>query len=169
MSNAVALDTEFLSSGRIIRVVRAGARTKVEVECERDPRTMNRMDPATRLVHARLEEWGKWARDRGIQGYPRQSLTEKAAQYGKLGIPQESNYRTEPLMPEDISNVDSSVSRLMGVGQNCVKRYYTEWQPPEVMAQQEGLTLRRFQEILRRSRELIGLWLDDLERKPSAK
>jgi hypothetical protein len=130
---------------------------------ERDPRAMNRMDPATKLVHARLEEWGRFARDRGIQGYPRQSLTEKAAQYGKLGIPQESNYRAEPTMPERIANVDGAICRLWGVGQRCVKRYYTTWEAPEVMAKMEKMELRRFQEVLRRSRELIGMWLADIE------
>jgi hypothetical protein len=125
---------------------------------------MNHMDPATKLVHARLEAWGKYARDRGIQGFPSQSLTEKAAQYGKLGIPQESNFRAEPQMPEHIANVDGAVCRLWGIGQRCVKRYYVDWAPPEVMAKEEGLEVRRFQEVLKRARELIGMWLDDAER-----
>jgi hypothetical protein len=33
---------------------------------ERDSRCMNNMDPDTKLVHARLEEWSRWAKDLGI-------------------------------------------------------------------------------------------------------
>ena len=117
------------------------------------------MDPETKLVHAHLEAWGRWARDRGIQGYPRQSITEKAAQYGKLGIPQESNYRGETPIPENIAKVDAAIVRLWKVGQHCVIRYYTHWEPIEVMARHERMPVRRFQEVLRRARWLIGSWI----------
>lgn len=140
---------------------RAKAKVAVTIEAERDPRAMNRMDPETKLVHARLEAWGRWARDIGITGYPKQSLTEKAAQYGKLGIPQESNYRSEPMMPEEVAEVDAAVGRLWKIGQRCVKRYYTNWQPMEVMARQESMSESHMKEVLRRSRHLIGMWLDD--------
>lgn len=151
--NVVAADFEIP-----ISVPRGSPR--VDVVTERDPRTMNRMDPETKFVHARLEEWGRWAKDRGIQGYPAQSLTEKAAQYGRLGIPQESNLRTEPEMPEHIAAVDAAICRLWKIGQRCVKRYYTEWQPMEIMAKKENISVSNMKEVLRRSRHLIGMWID---------
>lgn len=154
--NAMAM-AGIIPSGIDVSLPRASAK----VEVERDARVMNRMDPETKLVHARLEAWGRWAKDRGIQGYPVQSLTEKAAQYGKLGIPQESNYRSEPMMPEDVAQVDAAIGRLWNIGQRCVKRYYTAWQPMEVMAKDERMSVSSMKEVLRRSRHLIGMWLDE--------
>ena len=70
------------------------------------------MDPDTKMMHLLLETWGKWAKDSGIQGYPRCSSTERAARYGKLGIPQESNYKGEPEIPEQIAVLDAAIARL---------------------------------------------------------
>lgn len=62
-------------------------------------------------VHAMLVLWGSWrARSSsGPAGYPRQSPFVKAALYGKLGIPQESNVRVDtdapPPMVEDVERV----------------------------------------------------------------
>jgi hypothetical protein len=164
MNAAVMFENEILPGGETIKVARFKPKPSVQVDYERDPRAMNRMDPDTKLVHARLERWGRWAKDHGIQGYPKQSLTERAAQYGKLGIPQESNVRAEPVMPDDIAQVDIAICRLWGIGQRCVKRYYTKWEPMDVMAKEEGISESHMKEVLRRSRHLIGMWLEEAEK-----
>src|SRR5690606_2628383 len=52
-------------------------------------------------VHALLVLWGNYRRRHriGPQGYPRESSFVKAALYGKLGIPQDTNFRMD--MDED--------------------------------------------------------------------
>lgn len=56
-------------------------------------------------IHAALALWGSW-RARGPSGgpagYPRQSPFVRAAQYGALGIPQESNVRIDHDTPSEI-------------------------------------------------------------------
>jgi hypothetical protein len=126
----------------------------------RSPRAMNHMDAETKLVHARLEEWAKWAKDKSIAGFPTQSLTEKAAQYGRLGIPQESNYRAEPSMPERVAVVDAAISRLDPEGKLVIRAYYLTWQPQSVMARQVRLSERAFRLALQRARWRITGFLD---------
>lgn len=127
---------------------------------ERDRRTMNHMDAETKIVHARLEEWSRWAKDVGIAGYPRQSLTEKAAQYGKLGIPQESNYKGEPMMPDHVAVVDSAIARLGDIDRRVVRTFYLHWEPTEVMARRCSMRKRQFESVLRRARWRICGFLD---------
>jgi hypothetical protein len=123
-------------------------------------KSMNHMDPETKIVHARLEEWAKWAKDSGIAGYPRQSLTEKAAQYGKLGIPQESNYRSESMMPDHVAVIDAAICRLGDVDRSVVKMYYLRWEAVAVMAWKLRMRERKFQHILQRARWRIMGYLD---------
>ena len=126
----------------------------------RDRRSMNNMDPETKAVHSRLEEWARWARDSGIAGYPRQSLTEKAAQYGKLGIPQESNYRTEQLMPDHVAVIDAAICRLGDIDKRVVKTYYLRWDSLGSMARTMRMRERQFQLVLQRARWRIMGYLD---------
>ena len=130
---------------------------------ERDRRSMNHMDPDTKAVHARLEEWAKWAKDAGIAGYPRQSVTEKAAQYGKLGIPQESNYRSEPMMPDHVALIDAAVSRLGEIDKGVIRTYYLKWESVNVMARRHKMRILQFQRVLRRARWRIMGYLDAVE------
>lgn len=133
---------------------------------QRSPRAMNRMDPDTKLVHARLEEWARWAKDIGIAGYPRQSLTEKAATYGKLGIPQEPLHKPEPMMPDHVARVDAAVCRLRAVDQKALRLYYLNWDAPESLARKmdRSMRWRQYLNIVRRARELVGAYLDAVER-----
>lgn len=127
---------------------------KVEVVREK---AMNHMDPETKLIHAQLEEWAKWARDMGIMGYPKQSLTEKAAQYGKLGIPQESNYKSEPLMPEHVAKLDAAIASLCQTDQKAIKGYYCRWEPIEALARRLSMRVRQLQNVLRRARWRLAI------------
>jgi len=130
---------------------------------ERDRRAMNHMDPDTKVVHARLEEWARWAKDAGIMGYPTQSLTEKAAKYGKLGIPQESLNKPEPTMPEHVAAVDAAICRLGEIDRKAVRLYYLNWEPVETLARRmhvNGMRVLQFQRVLRRARWRIMGYLD---------
>lgn len=126
----------------------------------RSPRTMNHMDPETKEVHARLEEWARWAKDIGIAGYPRQSLTEKAAKYGKLGIPQEPLHKPEPMMPDRVAAVDAAISKLGDIDRSVVRAYYLNWEPTSTMARRLRMRERQFQNVLRRARWRIVGFLD---------
>ena len=128
----------------------------------RDPRAMNHMDPETTAVHLLLEAWGKWAKQPGIMGYPTSSPTEKAARYGKLGIPQETNYKREPEMPDDIALIDAAVGRLGDIDKRAIKAYYTHWEPKEVLARKCGMRVRQFQNVLRRARWRIVIHMSAL-------
>ena len=132
---------------------------------ERDNRVMNHMDPDTKWVHARLEAWVPWAKDRGIQGYPRQSLTEKAALYGKLGIPQESSHKPEPDMPQAIAYTDAAICRLGDIDRKVIRAYYLGWAPVEVMARQCGMRVPQFRNVLKQARWRLWGMLQAFERK----
>lgn len=131
-----------------------------EVIMQRSPRSMNHMDPDTKEVHARLEEWARWAKDLGVAGYPRQSLTEKAAKYGKLGIPQESLHKPEPMMPDRVAVVDAAISKLGEIDRGVVRLYYLKWEPTMVMARRMKMRARQFENVLRRARWRIMGYLD---------
>ena len=126
----------------------------------RSPRTMNHMDPDTKEVHARLEEWARWAKDLGIAGYPRQSLTEKAATYGKLGIPQEPLHKPEVVMPDRVAVVDAAICRLGDIDRSVVRAYYLNWEPTSTIARRLKMRERQFQNVLRRARWRIVGFLD---------
>lgn len=131
----------------------------------RSPRTMNHMDPDTKEVHARLEEWARWAKDIGIAGYPRQSLTEQAAKYGKLGIPQEPLHKPEVVMPDRVAAVDAAICRLGDIDRSVVRAYYLNWEPTSTIARRLKMRERQFQNVLRRARWRIVGFLDAHERK----
>lgn len=123
-------------------------------------KSMNHMDPETKEIHLRLEEWARWAKDSGIAGYPRQSLTEKAATYGKLGIPQEPLHKLEPMMPDRVALIDAAICRLGDLDRQVVKAYYLRWEAMSVMAWRLRMRERKFQHILQRARWRIMGYLD---------
>lgn len=130
------------------------------VVSERNSRVMNHMDPDTKLVHARLEEWARWAKDLGIAGYPKQSATEKAALYGKLGLPQEPLHKPESMMPEHVAVIDAAICKLGDIDRGVVKTYYLNWTAVEVMARKHHMRVLQFQRVLRRARWRIMGYLD---------
>lgn len=123
------------------------------------------MDPETRGIHERLEEWARWARDPGIAGYPRQSLTEKAATYGKLGIPQEPLHRPESVMPAHVAIIDEAICRLAVRERAVVVSYYLRWEPTEATARRMGMGVRLFQRVLKTARHWIAGYAQALEKK----
>lgn len=128
---------------------------------ERDPRYLNHMDPETKRVHVRLEEWGKWARDAEIRPWPRRTLLGRVMDQGPSGAGESG--RPPISMPNAIALVDAAVSRLGDIDRRVVQTYYLRWEPPEVMARRVGMRLRQFQSVLRRARWRIGGYLDARE------
>lgn len=136
-----------------------------EVIAVPDRRSMNHMDPDTKLVHARLEEWAKWAKDMGIAGYPHQSVTEKAAKYGKLGIPQEPLHKPEPMMPDHVARVDVAVCRLGDIDRKAIRLYYLSWDVAENLARRmdRSMRWRQYLNVVRRARWRVAAYLDAIE------
>lgn len=128
-------------------------------EMQRSQRAMNRMDPDTKLVHARLEEWASWAKDPGIMGYPSQSLTEKAAKYGKLGIPQEPLNKPESVMPDHVALVDAAICALGKIDRQAIELYYKHWEPASTLARKLGQRERQFHRVLQRARWRISTYI----------
>jgi hypothetical protein len=130
----------------------------VMVEFERDNRTMNHMDPETKLVHARLEEWGSWAKDAEIRAWPSITPMGRMVEEGPHGAGQQTK---PPIsMPDTVAQIDSAVAKLGAIDKMVIKRYYQCWQPIEVMARLSGMRVRQFQNVLRRSRWRIIGYLD---------
>lgn len=67
-------------------------------------------------VHALLTLWGNWTgrhKDYGPSNYPKESPFVKAALYGKLGIPQESNVRVDDdSMPHLVEWMDTIINTM---------------------------------------------------------
>lgn len=136
---------------------------KVDVQVSRDRRTMNNMDSETKAIHIRLEEWGIWARDKGIRGYPSESPMEKAVLYGKLGIPQESNFRAEPEIPDRVAHIDVCVARCCQIDQRALKAYYEYHISMYELARNMSMRERQAQNVLRRARWRVSAHLAVME------
>ena len=121
---------------------------------------MNHMDPETKLTHARLEKWGRETRDRAENGFPAMTLLGRVIEQGP-GAGQPGRPISD-LSPES-AKVDACVARLWKRAQRCVRHYYCHWEPVEVMARKESVSVSQFKEILRRARWLIGSWLEDIK------
>jgi hypothetical protein len=81
-------------------------------------------------VHALLTMWGNYRRKvrLGPQGYPKESPFVKAALYGKLGIPQESNVRVDDdSMPALVEWIDRIV---VAAPEELQKILETRYKPP---------------------------------------
>ena len=124
-----------------------------------DRRAVSHMNSETKEVHVRLEAWAPWAKDSGIAGFPPQSLTEKAAKYGKLGIPQQSLNKPEPMMPVDVAITDAAISRLGAIDQKVIRARYLYWESREISAKRCGMRQRQFDNVLKRARWRVGYYI----------
>lgn len=128
----------------------------------RDARTMNHMDPETKLVHARLEEWGKWAKDiADSNGLPPITVIGRMMEYGPLGAAQAG--RPPVSLPDRVAAIDGAVARLCEIDRRGIKEYYLKWQPIEVSARHLSKSVRQFQTILKRARWRIAFDLARFE------
>lgn len=76
--------------------------------------TVTRRNGVPAEVHALLTVWGNWQRRSrsGPNGFPKQSPFVKASLYGKLGIPQDTNVRTEEAVPAHVEQIQRIVEQM---------------------------------------------------------
>lgn len=118
----------------------------------------NRMDSETRLVHERLEQWGRWARDSEARTWPQSTLLGRVIEQGASGASQQGKPPVQ--IPEAVAVVDAAVSRLGAIDRGVVQTYYLRWEPIEVMARRHSMRVRQFQNVLRRARWRILGYID---------
>jgi hypothetical protein len=121
-----------------------------------DGRRMNNMDAETKIVHLRLEAWGRWAKEHQA-AWPASTVLARIIECGANGASQSGRPPTS--MPEPIAQTDAAVARLHRLDQAIVVTYYARWEPIEVMAHRHNLGMRQFQNVLRRARWRLGAWL----------
>ena len=108
------------------------------------------MDPESKLIHQRLEAWGRWAYDSSLRAYPRETVISKMIEYGPLGASQASK---PPIsMPDEIAAVDAAVARLCVIDRKANTAYYTREDAIDATAKKCRMTLRHFQRVLHRAR-----------------
>lgn len=121
----------------------------------------NRMDPDTKLVHSRLEEWGRWAKDSEIRAWPAMTLLARVIEQGEVAAGQQG--RPPVCMPPAVAIVDAAVCRLNATDKGVIQTYYLRWEPIEVMARRHHMRVRQFQNVLRRARWRILGYIDAKE------
>jgi hypothetical protein len=124
----------------------------------RDKRRVNHMDPETRLVHSKLEVWGAWAKDSDIRAYPSVTYLARWMEQGIHGAAQQG--KPPVSMPDEIAAVDAAVCRLNAIDKQAVQLYYIKWAPVELHARRMRMRPRQFQNVLRRARWRLALFLD---------
>jgi len=122
------------------------------VASDRDGRAANRMDPDTKVVHARLVAWAKWARE-NLHSFPPITILGRMIEYGALGAAQAGN--PPVCIPDDIAAVDAAVSRLRPDHKETIIAYYTHWEAPEVTARRLGMHYREMRAVLHRARHCL--------------
>lgn len=127
-----------------------------------DPRAMNGMADETKMVHARLERWGRWSKDSHLRAWPATTTLSRIIEEGPHGLLCVGQ-APEPHMPDDVANVDAVVARLPPEELRVVRAYYTQWAPAEVLARSLRLSVRRFRLVLTRVRIRVMQDLETLE------
>ena len=120
-----------------------------------DRRATSHMAPELKLVHLRLEAWGRWSRDK-LAPWPERTvlgrLIEEGPSAGEAG-------RGVTELPEPIAETDRAVAHLGEIDRKVIRIYYTEWQPAEYLARRCGMERRRFDSVLNRARWRIAGYL----------
>lgn len=115
------------------------------------------MEADTKLVHALLEAWGRWAKDVDSRGWPPMTLLSRMIEFGPQGASQQGK---PPIsMPDEIARVDAAVGRLCEIDKRAVIAYYTRWEPMEVLAKRLHMRERQVRRVLDRARWRLALHL----------
>lgn len=130
----------------------------VMLDVTRDKRRMNHMDPETKVVHARLEAWGAWAKESELRAYPSATYLARWIEQGIDGAAQQG--KPPIAMPDEIASVDAAVSRLGAIDKRAVQLYYIKWQPIENLARMMHMRSRQYQNVLRRARWRLAAYMD---------
>jgi hypothetical protein len=127
---------------------------------ERSGRAVNAMDPDTRRIHARLEEWAvQVRRSAGACGYPPESVYVK---WALLGVRTETGHESE-LSPR-AANVEAAVLRLCAIDQGVIRRYYLAWRQTGIWKGLAGINNDdKFRAILSRARFRVDGYLSAIE------
>jgi hypothetical protein len=133
-------------------------RVKVEVRNERSSRTMNHMDPETKAIHLRLEEWAAAVkRNGGNLGYPTESI------YTKRNLVR-TEYGHEDVISDRVAHVDAAVARLGVIDGSVLRRFYLHWRPIDLWRRLPGIPNEgRFKVVLRRARWRVDGYLSAIE------
>jgi hypothetical protein len=131
---------------------------EVESRASRDLRRVNHMDPETRIVHARLEAWGAWAKDAEVRAWPSITLLGRMIDQQACGAAQSG--RPPISMPDEVAKTDAAVCKLNAIDKQAVQLYYIKWAPIEVHARKMQMRPRQFQNVLRRARWRLSLFLN---------
>jgi hypothetical protein len=118
---------------------------------------MNHMDPESKVVHIRLEHWGKLCADRWSP-WPHNTLLGKIIEYGLSGAAQAG--KPMETIPEEVAETDAAVAKLNWTDKRAVSVYYTRQEPVEACAKRCHMRIRQFQNVLRRARWRIALHLN---------
>lgn len=132
-------------------------RVAVEV---RDRRTMNNMDPETKAVHIRLEQWGAETRQR-LNGWPEKTLLGRLIEQGPMGAPQAGSPPVE--LSDPAARIDVCVAKLCQIDQRALKLYYQQQIARESLARQLRMRERQAQNVLRRARWRVQAHLSVIE------
>ena len=125
-----------------------------------DGRAMSRMDADSRLVHALLEQWGRWSYDSTLRAYPHITLLGRMIAWGPQGA---SNGRPPLEMPAPVARIDGAIAKLCQIDRKVIVIYYTREEPIEACAQRCHMRMRQFQNVLKRARWRLILLLPDLD------
>lgn len=117
---------------------------------------LNHMDPDTKIVHMRLEVWGKLCADR-LTGYPRSTLLGRVIEFGMAGASQLGK-GVEPI-PDEVAETDAAIAKLNWTDRRAVSAYYTRNEPVEACAGRCHMRVRQFQNVLRRARWRLAIIL----------
>lgn len=142
-------EQEILGDGQAIRVIRAKAYVEPTIQYERNCRSLNHMEPGTRLIHARLEEWAKEVkRFLGTQGFPGESYYHK---WALLKIAPHPGH--DPAISDRAARVDAAVARLPQPDKAVLERYYLRWRPTRIWEHLAGINSEStFKRVLKRAR-----------------
>lgn len=121
-----------------------------------DGRCMSRMSDDVRIVHIRLEAWGRWAKEGMPGALPARTLLGRVIDEGP-GAGQSQHQLGE--MPEPIAQTDRAVAHLPHEDRKVIRTYYLHWQPRELLAEHANMSMRRFDAVLNRARWRLCGWL----------
>ena len=119
-----------------------------------DGRSVSHMAPDVKIVHLRLEIWGRWAKDRPVGDWPERTVLGRLIEEGP-GAGHQTAHGGD--MPEGIAETDAAIAHLSGDEKRVVVTFYTRWEPRPVMARRLHVNVRQFDSILNRARwRLVG-------------
>jgi hypothetical protein len=132
----------------------------IAVHVERDQRRMNNMDPETRAVHLRLEQWGAETRE-NPSGYPPVTMLGRLMEQGPMGASQTG--RPPVTLSEAASHIDVCVAKLCQIDQRALRFYYQAQISREMLAARLRMRERQAQNVLRRARWRVQAHLAVME------